>query len=202
MVAPPHLVIGSCGAANILNLPSYLTWIRRTCEVRITLVLTESAAAMLPACGLAGFVDTVIDCTDRSAWFRHSHIEIAESADLFVVLPATAQILAAAATGAASSLLAALILASVRVTFYPSMNDRMYRQPAVQRNVAQLRADGHEVFEPQPRISYEVMTGELAENGAIISPPDFAKVIARFVEQRVARSWVARSTEGEIVEGG
>ena len=71
------------------------------------------------------------------------HIRLAREADLVVVAPATADLLAKMAHGLADDLASAVLLATDRpVLVAPAMNPRMWAHPATQRNVAQLRADG------------------------------------------------------------
>lgn len=77
------------------------------------------------------------------------HIELSRSADLVVVCPATADILAKAANGLANDLASTALLATdKRVLYAPAMNVRMWQHEAVRRNVSQLRADGAIVLEP------------------------------------------------------
>ena len=80
----------------------------------------------------------------------HPHIELAEAAELLCVAPATANILAKAAQGLADDLLSTLLLwFDGPVVMAPAMNSRMWEKPAVQRNVAQLRADGVLLIGPE-----------------------------------------------------
>lgn len=89
---------------------------------------------------------------DRAAWFRPDgearHLSWGHWADLLLVAPASADLLAAAANGRADDPVAALVLTAPRTTFAPAMNAVMWDAPAVRRNVAQLREDGHEVLDP------------------------------------------------------
>lgn len=72
-----------------------------------------------------------------------AHIELARQAKLFVVAPATANFIAKAAHGMADDLLSTLYLAYAGTTLVaPAMNTEMWDKPVVQRNVAQLTADG------------------------------------------------------------
>ena len=76
--------------------------------------------------------------------------EAAEAADLFCVAPATANILAKAACGLADDLLSTTLLAFAGpIIMAPAMNDKMWEKPAVRRNVAQLRADGVILIDPE-----------------------------------------------------
>jgi len=78
-----------------------------------------------------------------------AHIDLA-GADLLCVAPATANFMAKAAHGLTGDLLGTVYLAfKGRVLFAPAMNDRMWAHPAVQRNVALLRADGVELVGPE-----------------------------------------------------
>ncbi|MCE5303254.1 MAG: phosphopantothenoylcysteine decarboxylase [Planctomycetaceae bacterium] len=80
----------------------------------------------------------------------HPHIELAQAAELLCVAPATANLLAKAAHGLADDLLSTLLLSfDGPVLMAPAMNTVMWRKPAVQRNAAQLRADGVVLLEPE-----------------------------------------------------
>lgn len=73
----------------------------------------------------------------------HPHIELAYSAHLLCVAPATANILAKAAMGLADDLLSTVLLSfDGPILFAPAMNTRMWEKAAVRRNIAQLKQDG------------------------------------------------------------
>ena len=78
-----------------------------------------------------------------------SHLQLAETADVFAIAPASANTLAKLATGQADNLLSAAALACRRpLVLAPAMNDAMHRHPATQANLATLRARGAIVLEP------------------------------------------------------
>lgn len=86
------------------------------------------------------------------------HIRLSREADLIVVAPATADLLARMVHGHANDLATAVLLASDKpILVAPAMNPRMWHHPATQRNVAQLKADGVHVVGPA--------VGEMAERG-------------------------------------
>ena len=94
------------------------------------------------------------------------HIELSRSADLVVVSPATADLMAKAANGLANDLASTTLLATDKpVLMAPAMNVRMWGHAATQRNVAQLRADGVTVMEPDegPMACGEFGPGRLPE---------------------------------------
>ena len=98
------------------------------------------------------------------------HIQLSREADLVVVAPATADLMAKMAAGIADDLATTLLLATDKpVLAAPAMNVRMWEHPATRRNVAQLRADGVTVIEPDegPMACGEFGPGRLPEVEAI-----------------------------------
>ena len=111
----------------------------------VTPVLTKAGQKFvtpLSASALAGckaYID-LFDLTDEA---EMGHIELSRSADLVVVAPATADLIAKMATGLSNDLASTLLLATdKKVLLAPAMNVRMWHHPATQRNVAQLQQDG------------------------------------------------------------
>ena len=80
----------------------------------------------------------------------HPHIEAAEAAEVYCVAPATANILAKAACGLADDLVSTVLLSfDGPIIMAPAMNEKMWAKAVVQRNVAQLRADGVVLVDPE-----------------------------------------------------
>lgn len=105
----------------------------------------------------------LFDLTDEA---EMGHIELSRSADLLVVCPATADLIAKAANGHANDLASTALLATDKpVLMVPAMNVRMWDHAAVKRNVARLRADGVSVMEPDvgPMACGEFGPGRLPE---------------------------------------
>jgi phosphopantothenoylcysteine synthetase/decarboxylase len=99
------------------------------------------------------------------------HIQLSRAADLVLVCPATADLLAKMAGGIADDLATTLLLATDKpVVVAPAMNVRMWLHPATQRNVAQLRADDIRVIEPDEgeMACGEYGPGRLPEPAAIM----------------------------------
>ena len=124
-----------------------LDLIRRLREVgaTITPVMTRAAAEFvtpLSVAALAGekVYSDLFDLTDEA---EMGHIQLSRVADLIVVAPATADLMAKMATGRADDLASTLLLATdTPVVLAPAMNVRMWGHAATQRNLAQLRRDG------------------------------------------------------------
>jgi phosphopantothenoylcysteine decarboxylase/phosphopantothenate--cysteine ligase len=100
------------------------------------------------------------------------HIQLSREADLVVVAPATADLLAKMAAGLADDLATTLLLATDKpVLAAPAMNVRMWQHAATRRNVARLRADGLTILEPDegPMACGEYGPGRLPEPAAILA---------------------------------
>jgi phosphopantothenoylcysteine decarboxylase / phosphopantothenate---cysteine ligase len=118
--------------------------------------------------------DELFSLTDEAAI---GHIELSRAADLVVVAPASANLLARMAAGLADDLATTLLLATdKRVLVAPAMNVRMWLNPATQRNLAQLAADGVLIVGPEsgPMACGEFGPGRMAEPEAIVEAIDRA----------------------------
>jgi len=116
------------------------------------------------------------------------HIRLAREADLLVVAPATADLLAKMAHGLADDLASAVLLATDRpVLVAPAMNPRMWAHPATQRNVALLRTDGITFVWPE---SGEMAEANEAGLGRLAEPP----AILAAIDEHFASAGAARGT--------
>ncbi|GAA4933705.1 flavoprotein [Streptomyces coeruleoprunus] len=174
-----RLLVGVCGSANVLALPQYLTTLRAELDVHVRIVMTRSAAALLPPTSMRLLCEEV-HC-DGQDELTVGHVSLAAWAERFVVLPATANMLGQAAHGLASGLLSSALLAhELPVLFFPSMNRRMWERPPVRRNVSRLRDDGHVVVEPVPVPAWQIATRDVRTTLALPPPATVAAVVDEF----------------------
>ncbi len=146
----------------------------RGAGVAVTPVLTAAGAQFvtpLSVSALAGekVYSNLFDLTDEA---ELGHIQLSRVADLIVVAPATADLMAKMAGGRADDLASTLLLATdTPVLVAPAMNVRMWDHPATQRNIAQLRADGVRFVGPDEgeMACGEFGPGRLAEPEAIFA---------------------------------
>lgn len=140
----------------------------------VTPVLTRAGAEFvtpLSVGALAGakVYQDLFDLTDEA---EMGHIQLSRAADLLVVAPATADLLAKMATGRADDLASTLLLATdKRVLVAPAMNVRMWGHAATQRNLGVLRADGVLMVGPDEgeMACGEYGPGRMAEPAAIVA---------------------------------
>ena len=124
-----------------------LDLIRRLRErgARVVPVLTEAGAQFVTPLSVAALAGEAVhrDLFDLTTEAEMGHIQLSRSADLIVVAPATADLMAKMAQGLANDLASTLLLATdQRVLLAPAMNLRMWDHPATRRNLARLREDG------------------------------------------------------------
>ena len=118
--------------------------------IGVTVVMTRSATKLVAPQTFEALSGRPVRYSIFGAAMSHAHIELARSADLFCIAPATANILAKAAQGIADDLLSTLILSFDKpILFAPAMNTIMWKKPSVQRNVKQLLDDGMSLIGPE-----------------------------------------------------
>jgi phosphopantothenoylcysteine decarboxylase/phosphopantothenate--cysteine ligase len=123
----------------------------RKAGMSVRCVLTDGGAQFITPMTLAALSEQPVHTSlwDLKDEAEMGHIQLSREADLVVVCPATADLLAKMATGIADSLATTLLLATDKpVLAVPAMNVRMWEHPATRRNVERLRADGVTVMQP------------------------------------------------------
>ena len=145
----------------------------------VTPVLTAGGAEFVTPLTVSALARTPVHQAlfDLTAEATMGHIELSRAADLVVVAPATADLIAKLAHGHANDLASTLLLATdKRVLLAPAMNVRMWLHPAMRRNLATARADGALVVGPdEGELSDgEFGPGRMAEPPAIVAAIDAA----------------------------
>ncbi len=138
----------------------------------VTCVLTDGGAQFVTAMSLAALSGNPVHTSlwDLKSETEIGHIQLSRSADLVVVCPATADLLAKMTAGMADDLATTLLLATDKpVLAVPAMNVRMWQHAATQRNIAWLRQSGVQVMQPDegPMACGEFGPGRLPEPEAI-----------------------------------
>ena len=111
----------------------------------VTPVLTRAGTEFVTPLSVAALSGSKVytDLFDLTDEAEMGHIQLSRSADLIVVAPATADLMAKMAQGLANDLASTLLLATdTPVLVAPAMNVRMWQHPATQRNIAALKGDG------------------------------------------------------------
>ena len=142
-------VSGSIAAHKAADLASFLT--KQGCELRV--VMTADALHFitpLPFKTLSRHA-VVTNLYDEEEGWQPTHIKLADEADLLLIAPATANIIAKMAHGIADDALTCIVLAlnaKAKVLIAPAMNGKMWLHPATQQNALTLKARGAEFIGP------------------------------------------------------
>ncbi len=171
-------VTGGIAAYKIPNLVSAL--VKQHCEVEV--VLTQNACQFITPLTFEALTGrrALVDTFDRSFEYQIEHVSLAERADLVMIAPATANIIAKLAHGLADDMLTTTVLAcDCPKIIVPAMNTKMYQNPRTQDNLEILRSYGWKVIDP--------VSGWLACRvegpGKMPEPPQLLEVILHAISR-------------------
>ena len=140
-------ITGGIAAYKIATLASMLVKQKAT----VLVLMTENATRFIAPLTFEALTGTrcMVDTFDRSFSFEIEHVAVADRADLVLVAPASANVIAKMANGIADDMLTTTVLACrCPKLVAPAMNTGMYENPATQANLARLREYGVEVIDP------------------------------------------------------
>lgn len=140
-------ITGSIAAYKMANVASML--IKKGCDVHV--IMTENASKFITPMTFETLTGNkcIVNTFDRNFEFDVKHISLAKKADVFLVAPATANIISKMAYGIADDMLSTTILAcNCKKIVSPAMNTNMFNNPIVQDNINKLRQYGFEIIPP------------------------------------------------------
>jgi phosphopantothenoylcysteine decarboxylase/phosphopantothenate--cysteine ligase len=178
-----HIVVGVAGGIAAYKSVEVVRLLRES-GYRVTVSPTRNALNFV---GSATFEAISGEPVVTSLWSNAadvSHVHLGQDADLILVAPATADLLARAAHGIADDVVTNILLtAHGPVVLAPAMHTEMWRHPATQANVATLRDRGIHVLDP----AVGRLTGTDSGPGRLPEPAYLADVVADFLDQSIAR---------------
>ena len=140
-------VTGSIAAYKIANLASML--VKKGAKVHV--IMTKNATNFINPITFETLTGNkcLVDTFDRNFEFSVEHVSLAKAADVFMVAPASANVIGKIANGIADDMLTTTIMAAkCHKIISPAMNTNMFENPIVQDNIAKLKNYGYEVIEP------------------------------------------------------
>ena len=143
-------VTGSIAAPKAADLASWLT--KQKCNVRV--VMTADAQHFITPLPFKTLTrnPVITNLYDEEEGAQPTHIRLADEADLLLIAPATANLIAKLAHGLADDALTCIALAlnpKAKMLIAPAMNGKMWLHPATQQNVARLQKRGGEFIGPE-----------------------------------------------------
>lgn len=175
-----NILVGVSGGIAAYKAASLVRLLRKE-EARVRVILTESAQKFITPLTMATLSENEVglDMFEQPPLADIRHIHWAEWADLAVIAPATANLLAKAAHGLADDLLTSTLLSlQCPVAMAPAMHHQMWNHPATQGNLAMVKELGYRLIEPGQ--------GELASGdsgvGRMREPEEIVAALKRIEE--------------------
>ena len=170
-------ITGGIAAYKACGIVSYL----KSEGANVDIIMTKNACEFITPLTLETLSGNkvITDMFERPDYVDVKHISLARKADLFLIVPATANIIGKVANGIADDMLSTTIMATkAPVVFAPAMNDGMYSNLIVQDNIKKLKEYGYKFVEPATghlACGYDGK-GKLAKKEDII---DYVKVLVK-----------------------
>lgn len=149
MVDSKRILLGVAGSVAAYKSADIVRrFLERGCKV--TILMSASAQKFITPLTLASLSGERVytDLFDDDSW-RMSHLSLSKSADVFLIVPASANIIAKIANGFADDLISCTVIAStLPLVIAPAMNEQMYKNKVVQENIDKLKKMGVTVISP------------------------------------------------------
>ncbi len=171
-------ITGSVAAAS---LPSYIMSIRRELDVRVIVMLSKNATKFVTPYSLKLYSGNEVytDTYDSMPNGLVPHMQCTQDADIILVIPATANIIAKAAWGICDDLISTSIIAATSpVLFVPSTNERMWFSKPVQMNIQKIQDHGYFFVEPERGVSISTSSESF---GAMASLKTIIPLLKKFL---------------------
>ena len=152
-------ITGSIAAYKMANVASML--VKKGCNVNV--IMTKNATNFINPITFEELTKNkcLVDTFDRNFQYSIAHISLATRADVFMVAPASANVIGKIANGIADDMLTTTIMASkCPKIISPAMNTNMFENPIVQDNLQKLKNYGYEIIEPESGRLAEGMSGK------------------------------------------
>jgi len=167
-----NIVLGICGGIAVYKVCDLVRSLIKL-GANVTCVMTEAATKFVTPLTFQSLSKNRV-CCDMfdSSYFEIEHISLAQKADVYVIVPATANTIAKLANGFADNLVTSTVIATkAKIIVCPAMNHNMYHHKAVEDNIKILKDFGYEIVDSQPGLLACGVVGDgcLADNETILN---------------------------------
>lgn len=145
-----NIIIGITGGIAAYKACDLVSYFKKE-GANVDVIMTKNACEFITPLTLETLSKNkvITDMFERPDYIDVKHISLAQKADLFLIVPATANIIGKVANGIADDMLSTTIMAThAKVVFAPAMNNFMYENPIVQTNIKKLKKYGYSFIEP------------------------------------------------------
>lgn len=178
-----NLLLGVTGSVGVLAVPEYIKLLRESVAENVHVMMSHSAKKFVTPYTLRLYSGNYVftDSFDITDDVKVPHIDLTRKCDVFLIMPATANIIGKVANGICDDLISTAVMACVApVAFIPAMNPNMWLSKANQKNVSTLKEFGHHVLPPSD--GYEISDMKPSFG----SMPEF-EVIVNFLKTVVSK---------------
>jgi phosphopantothenoylcysteine decarboxylase/phosphopantothenate--cysteine ligase len=180
MLKGKTVVIGVSGGIAVYKICDVVSRLKKL-DVNVHVIMTKSSTEFVAPLTFQTLSQNyvVIDMFEDPKTWDVEHISLAKKADLFLVAPATANVIGKVANGIADDMLTTTIMATkAKILFAPAMNTNMYENPVVQKNIKTLKDLGYNFVEPESgRLACgDIGSGKLASPEVIVN--DIVKLLS------------------------
>ncbi len=175
-----NIVIGITGGIAAYKACGIVSFLKQE-GANVDVIMTKNACEFITSLTLETLSGNkvIVDMFELPEYREVKHISLARKADLFLIIPATANIIGKVANGIADDMLSTTVMATkAPIIFAPAMNNAMYENQIVQDNIEKLKRYGYKFIEPSIghlACGYEAK-GKLAKSEDII---EFVKVFVK-----------------------
>ena len=145
-----NIVVGITGGIAAYKACGIISYLKSE-GANVDVIMTKNACKFITPLTLEVLSGNkvITDMFERPDYIDVKHISLAKKTNLFLIVPATANIIGKVANGIADDMLSTTIMATrAPVLFAPAMNNRMYENPIVQNNLEKLKSYGYKIIEP------------------------------------------------------
>jgi phosphopantothenoylcysteine decarboxylase/phosphopantothenate--cysteine ligase len=170
MLSDKNIVVCVCGGIAAYKVVDVVSRLKKQ-KANVFVVMSEAATQFVTPLTFQAISNNLVttSLTDDMGNADINHIALAQRADLFVVAPATANIIGKVANGIADDIVSTAIIATrAQVLMVPAMNTAMYENPIVQNNIEKLKSFGYKFLEPE--VGTMAMRGEKGGAGRLPQP--------------------------------
>lgn len=186
MLSNKNIVIGVSGGIAVYKALDVVSRLKKL-KANIDVIMTKSAAEFVRPLSFQSLSQNyvVTDMFAEPKTWDVEHIALAQKADLFVIVPATANVIGKLVNGIADDMLTTTVMATkAPVLIAPAMNTNMYTNPIVQKNIETLKAMGYKFVDPA---SGRLACGDYGV-GKLASPEDITQEIVNIFINTSTRS--------------
>ncbi len=174
------VVIGVCGGIAAYKVVDVVSRLKKQ-GAQIDVIMTAHAEKFVTPLTFRSLSHrpVITDMFEEPDQWDVRHISLAQKAELFVIAPATANIIGKLASGIADDMLSTTVMATkAPVLIVPAMNYNMYANPIVQKNIEKLKALGYLFMEPDTGVMAEGTSGK----GRLPEPPAIVEEVVRILK--------------------